>query len=187
MNSNIYLALIHYPVYNKFRDIVNTSITNLDIHDIARTCRTFGVKKFFVVTPLASQQEMLNRILAFWTKDVAAKYNPDRFEALSRLEYSPSLDDTKKKIFSQEKLDPVVVSTTAVSRHDQTRFDDFKEDLFSSKAAHLILFGTGNGLTEEMLTESDYILQPVKGTADYNHLSVRSAVAIILDRLLSEK
>ena len=129
MNNNIYLALIHYPVYNKFRDIVNTSITNLDIHDIARTCRTFGVKKYFIVTPLASQQDMLSRILAFWNKDVASKYNPDRSLALSHIEYSPSLKEVKKTIFSQEKLDPVVVSTTAVIRNDQTSFDNFKNEL----------------------------------------------------------
>jgi len=33
---------------------------------------------------------------------------------------------------------------------------------------------------------STYILEPIRGNAKYNHLSVRSAVSIILDRLLGE-
>ncbi|MCK4696288.1 MAG: RNA methyltransferase, partial [Candidatus Cloacimonetes bacterium] len=32
-----------------------------------------------------------------------------------------------------------------------------------------------------------YILKPIKGVGNYNHLSVRSAAAIVLDRLTSEK
>jgi hypothetical protein len=47
----------------------------------------------------------------------------------------------------------------------------------------LILFGTGWGLTQEVKDSSDYVLVPIEGKG-YNHLSVRSAVAIILDRLL---
>jgi hypothetical protein len=178
---------MHYPVYNKFRDVVNTSITNLDIHDIARTCRTYGVKKYFLITPLVSQKQMLDRILGFWDTDVAARYNPDRIQALSTIQYSPSLHETKESIFLQEKLAPVVVSTTAVSRSDQTRFDDFRNSIKFSEKPCLLLFGTGNGLTEETMTESDHILEPIKGSSDYNHLSVRSAVAIILERLLSDK
>ena len=50
----------------------------------------------------------------------------------------------------------------------------------------IICFGTGWGLTEEFIRSADYILEPIRGTTDYNHLSVRSAAAIILDRLLGE-
>ena len=36
------------------------------------------------------------------------------------------------------------------------------------------------------MQDCDYILEPVQAGSDYNHLSVRSAVSIILDRLLGE-
>jgi hypothetical protein len=36
------------------------------------------------------------------------------------------------------------------------------------------------------MEQADYILEPIYGPGEYNHLSVRSAVAIILDRLLGE-
>ena len=47
----------------------------------------------------------------------------------------------------------------------------------------LLLFGTGWGLAPEALARMDDVLEPVRGTTDYNHLSVRSAASIILDRL----
>lgn len=187
MKNNFYLALIHYPVLNKFGDIINTSITNLDIHDIARSCCTFGIKNYFIVTPLESQKEMLDRILGFWNGKTAQKYNSDRSQALSLIQYAASVQDVVEFIISQEKLDPVIVSTTAVKRDDQISFDHFKEVIFSSKRPCLLLFGTGNGLTENLITASDYILKPVLGNTEYNHLSVRSAAAVIMDRLLSEK
>jgi len=56
--------------------------------------------------------------------------------------------------------------------------------LLRETAPFLILLGTGWGLTDEILARSDYILEPIEGDSDYNHLSVRSAAAIILDRLL---
>lgn len=185
--NNVYLALIHYPVLNKFGDVINTSITNLDIHDIARSCCTYGIKNYFIVTPLASQEEMLNRILGFWEGEVAIKYNPHRNKALSLVKYAKSIQAVKKSIISQEKSDPIIVSTTAAKRNDQISFDQFNQVIFSSKRPCLLLFGTGNGLTENILTDSDYILEPISGNTKYNHLSVRSAAAVILDRLLSEK
>lgn len=187
MKTNFYLALIHYPVLNKFGDIINTSITNLDIHDIARSCCTYGIKKYFIVTPLKSQKEMLDRIMSFWNGEAALKYNPDRSKALSLIQYAVSIQESVDFVISQEKLDPVVVSTTAVKRNDQVSFDHFKEVIFSSNRPCLLLFGTGNGLTENLMTASDYILQPVSGYGSYNHLSVRSAAAVVMDRLLSEK
>ena len=41
--ADIYLALLHYPVYDKGHKVVTTSITNMDIHDIARSARTYNL------------------------------------------------------------------------------------------------------------------------------------------------
>lgn len=41
-------------------------------------------------------------------------------------------------------------------------------------------------MTKEMMKQFDYIVEPIYGAGTYNHLCVRSAVAIILDRLLGE-
>ena len=50
----------------------------------------------------------------------------------------------------------------------------------------LLLFGTGYGMEQEHMNGFDYVLEPIYGPSDYNHLCVRSAAAIILDRLAGE-
>ena len=50
----------------------------------------------------------------------------------------------------------------------------------------LLVFGTGHGLAPEVLEEADMVLRPVRPYADYNHLPVRAAVAICLDRILAD-
>ena len=182
MQPNIYLGLVHHPVYNKFGDVVTTSITNLDIHDIARSCKTFGLRKFFVITPLNTQELLLNRILKFWKSDIAKEYNNDRVQALSLIEYAVDIETAVKQISLQED-DCLVVSTTAARLKQQINIYDLRK----LKSPVLLLFGTGNGLTKEIHEQADHVLKPIEGKRNYNHLSVRSAVAIVLDRLSSEK
>jgi hypothetical protein len=186
-NTPLYLALLHHPVYNKFGEVITTSITNLDIHDIARSALTFGVKKFFIVTPLSSQKEMLNRLIDFWNTQAAQKYNAHRTSALQLVSYQPALSDVVFYIKKQESSDPVVVGTTANDRNNQIDYSDFRNLYFPGNSPVLLLLGTGNGLAQEILTDCEHILKPVYGSDNYNHLSVRSAAAIILDRLTSEK
>ena len=50
--------LVHYPIYDKFGKIITTSITNLDIHDIARTCKTYGVKNYYLVNKLTNSKRI---------------------------------------------------------------------------------------------------------------------------------
>src|SRR5512139_2866326 len=60
------VALLHHPVYDKNRRVVATAVTNLDLHDIARTAKTFGLVRYYVVTPLEEQQELARRIARHW-------------------------------------------------------------------------------------------------------------------------
>ena len=39
--ADLYLALLHHPVYDKNGAVVTTAVTNLDVHDIGRLARTF--------------------------------------------------------------------------------------------------------------------------------------------------
>ena len=48
--AKVYLALVHYPVYNKRMDVVATAVTNLDVHDIARSSCTYGIAHLFTQT-----------------------------------------------------------------------------------------------------------------------------------------
>ena len=39
----LYLALVHYPVVNRRGEVIVSALINLDLHDIARAAKTFGV------------------------------------------------------------------------------------------------------------------------------------------------
>lgn len=38
--ADLYVGLVHYPIYNKRMNVIAGAVTNFDIHDISRTCRT---------------------------------------------------------------------------------------------------------------------------------------------------
>ncbi len=183
---SLYLALIHHPVVNRKKEIITAAVTTLDLHDIARAARTFGVKAFYVVTPLIDQQRLCRRLLRHWRTGWGARFNPDRAEAFRRLRIQDSLDAVKREIEAREGKRPRTVATGArmdpLGKAKQIRFKDLERRLLV-QAPWLFLFGTAWGLAPSVAAEADHVLEPIRGPEAYNHLSVRSAVAIVLDRL----
>lgn len=181
--SNIHLALVHFPVYNKSGEVVVSSVTTLDVHDISRVCRTFGVGTFFVVTPLKTQQELVERLVGHWLKGHGAEYNPTRKEALLKTKVIKSLDDAVAEVTEKSGEKPCVVVTGAKQAPNRIGFGNLKEQLRKGGPV-LLVFGTGWGLEKNLIRNADFVLEPIEGNNGFNHLPVRGAVAIILDRLL---
>ncbi|MDH3445082.1 MAG: tRNA (guanosine(37)-N1)-methyltransferase TrmD [Deltaproteobacteria bacterium] len=180
----VFLALLHHPVYDKNKQIVTTAVTNMDIHDIARSSRTFGVRGFYVVTPVKALQKLALKIIEHWQHGYGSQYNETRKNALSIARIRDALDDVLIDIEGESGEKPLIVATSARAGEGRASFAVIKDMLIKKTRPVLILFGTGWGLTENVFAQADYVLEPIEGTADYNHLSVRSAAAIILDRLL---
>ncbi len=184
--ADVHLALVHYPVYNKRGEKVVSSITTLDIHDISRICRTYNVSNFFVITPLKAQQELVNRMIGHWQTGYGAEYNPSRKQALLKTVVKRSLEDAIDSLEEEFGEKPKTVATGAKNSGQCVSFEEFGKELANSGNI-LLIFGTGWGLAKTVSENSDFILEPIKGKGEYNHLPVRAAIAIILDRLLSEK
>ena len=181
--ANVYVALLHYPVYNKRREVVSTSITGFDLHDIARSCATFGVKKYFVVNPLPAQREFAGRLFDFWMDEGSLEFNWTRAEAFRLISIKAELEEAVAEITRLEGGKPQLIATSARPNGNVT-FGSLKLEIGSSSSPYLIMLGTGWGMTDELLAKADRVLEPIVGPGEYNHLSVRSATAIILDRLL---
>jgi len=184
-SGRAYVALVHYPVYNKRREIVTTAFVNLDVHDIARAARTYGIKGFFLVQPVREQQKLIEQVLWHWMEGPGASFNPTRVEALKLVTIKNSIDETMKEIEEREGLRAKVVVTDARPREKMIGYFELKEKILSGKEPYLMLFGTGWGIAGEVMDTADYMLKPIGGVTDFNHLSVRGAAAIILDRLFS--
>lgn len=191
--KNLYVALLHHPVRLKGRKTGTTSLTNLDIHDIARISRTYGISGFFVVTPLKDQLRLLASLLSHWTEGPGLSFNPDRAEALRLVRPEESLESAIETLTTECGLPPVVVGTSAQPvldrKHRERRpaatFDEIRRHLADRPV--LLLLGTGHGIAPEVLERCSAILPPLRWMDGYNHLPVRAAAAILLDRLLGDR
>jgi len=186
IKASVYVALLHYPVYDKNGQIVTTAVTNMDIHDIARSGCTYGLSGFFVVTPVKALQKLALKIIEHWEIGYGSEYNATRKEALALVRICDILDDAIIVIERETGFKPTLVATSARATGNRTSFEALRDMVNKEARPILILFGTGWGLTETILLQSDFVLEAIAGRKGYNHLSVRSAAAIILDRLLRQ-
>jgi hypothetical protein len=185
-NSRVFLALVHHPVYNRNSQVIATSITNLDLHDIARIAATYNIERYFVVHPLSVQQQLATEIINYWQQGAGAGYNQDRRKAFECLQLAVSLEAVIEHITSTYGRKPLTVVTDARVHPNTTSYQLLRQRLTETSENYLLIFGTGWGLEKSLIEQADYVLEPIFGRGDYNHLSVRSAVAIIVDRLLGE-
>ncbi len=177
------MALMHHPVTNKNGEVVCSAITNLDLHDMARASRTFGVNRFYVVTPLDDQKVLAQRIIDHWVTGTGSEYNPKRKQALSLLQVVDNLEQAALEIEQETGECPEIVVTDARPQASSMDYPEFRNRMQKGKP-FILVFGTAWGMTEEFIEAADIVLDPIHGTTGYNHLSVRSAASIILDRLL---
>jgi hypothetical protein len=186
--KSISLALVHHPVLDKANQVVTSAITNIDLHDIARTARTYDCTHFFVTTPISAQRQLAATILSHWTVGTGGERIPSRKEALSRIAIVGSLDEAIASLGDRKN---VHVWTTSASRLPKSfsSFGDARDKLatFGDDDCLLLVFGTSWGLAPEIVARADAHLPPIVGRTDYNHLSVRAACAIIVDRLLGAR
>ena len=183
--NRLALALVHYPVLDRQDGVVTTAITNLDLHDMARSARTYGAEGLFIVHPIEAQRLLAERVREHWVEGSGKRRIPDRATAIDLLRVVPSLDDAFAALGGRAAIE---VWTTAASARGGavTSYAEARERLAAAERPVLILFGTGWGLTGEVVAGADVRIAPIRARADtgYNHLSVRAACAITLDRLL---
>jgi hypothetical protein len=180
------IALIHYPVVNKKQETVGSAVTNLDLHDIARAGRTFGVGTYWVITPYEQQQELTASIAGHWTNGYGGTVNPDRANALSIIQIRASIEQVLADMYERDGKEPLVVATSASQLVATISYPTLQSELQKGRTV-LLLFGTAWGLAPEVIELADVALPPITGSGTYNHLSVRSAASICLDRLCGHR
>jgi hypothetical protein len=176
--SSTFVALVHHPVRDRQGRPITSALTTLDLHDIARSTRTYGLGGFFVVHPAEAQRALARRILDHWLSPEGAAKNDHRRQALETLEVVPTIADAARAIQDREGRAPLQIATAARKSSGTIGYRAVQVD-----GPALILLGTGGGLADEALAGCPLRLDPIEGPTDYNHLSVRSACAIVLDRL----
>lgn len=176
------VALVHYPILARDGSTVTTAITNLDIHDIARTCHTYGVERYSLVHPVAAQRELAARVVEHWTTGSGARRIPDRRPAMERVQIEEDLEAARIA------WDPAAELwvTSAQPMVDCVEHTEARALLKDEGVPALLVLGTGWGLSPQVTEKAAMRLAPIRSPRSdgYNHLSVRAAAAILLDRLL---
>jgi hypothetical protein len=180
---SLHTALVHYPILDAQGGIVTTAITNLDIHDIARSSRSYGCESYFLIHPVAAQRELVERIQGHWREGASGKRIPDRKTALEIVRCVPTLEDLFAAFGGREHVE---LWATSARREGiaVTTYREARALLTGEGKPVCLLFGTGWGMPRSILDGCDRLIEPIASAASsYNHLSVRAAAAISLDRL----
>lgn len=181
------LALLHHPVRDRAGGTITTAVTNLDVHDIARSARTYDLAAYYLITPIEAQRVLVGRILSHWREGAGARRVPERSVALAICHVVPSLDDALEHMERTAGARPRTFVTGARPPEGRGVVDYPEARVRMAEAPSLILFGTGHGLARSTVEAADHVIAPIRGGASYNHLSVRAAVAITLDRLFGDE
>ena len=184
--SDLLVALVHHPVYDKNRAVVTSAVTNIDVPDIARSCRTYGAAGFYVVTPVDALRGLVRRVMQHWEADEQRDYNPSRNEALALVRLEADLEGVGIDIERRYGCLPRLFATSARSHPRSVTFSEMRGKLDEDGAGSppwLMLLGTGSGLADSVMDRCEAVVEPIHGPGDYNHLSVRAAAAVLLDRL----
>jgi hypothetical protein len=181
------IALVHHPVLDREGETITTAITNLDLHDLARSACTYGARALYVVHPVLAQRELAERIKRHWVEGSGARRIPTREPAMSLLSIQSSLEEVYEALGGRRALEVWV--TTARASAEAISWADGRQRLARGEGRTLLVFGTGWGLARAVLDSAEAVLAPISGAspAGYNHLSVRAACAIALDRLLGSE
>ncbi len=182
----LFVALIHHPVMDRNGEIITASVTNLDLHDIARSCRTYGVRRYFVVHPSPDEQALNQRIVSHWNTEYGKETHPTRTDALETIRLVNDFDEALKEMEGEAGERPKLVGTSARPNVGTGTTEENTRAHLENHSVCLV-FGTGYGLAPIWKERLDAFLPPLLGPTEFNHLSVRSAVAIYLDRLMGVK
>lgn len=181
---------------NRAGNVVTSSVTSLDLHDLARAARTYGIAGTFVVHPFPAQRRFVSQVVGHFVSGPGRGLHPERGETLEQqIEVVSDLGAAIVAVEAREGRQPLLVGTSAKygenGRNDQemTGYDTLGKRLREGAEPGIILFGTSWGLAPEVMERIDLRLPPLLGKVEteYNHLSVRAAAAIIMDRLLGDR
>lgn len=172
---SLHVALLHWPCVDKNGEEIATAITNLDLHDLARVCLTYGINTLYIVHPNDTQLKFAGRIMDHWLHGYGGVYNPIRKKAFEVISLVRDLEEVKRQTGAY------MVGTSATRIEGCISWKQART--LASEGEVCLVFGTGWGLAPRALHDLDAVIEPIDVGSGFNHLSVRSAVSITIDRI----
>lgn len=176
MSGILRVALVHHPVINRNGEEIASVIDEFDVFDGGRLALTYGIPTLYVVNPVPAQRDKAQRVIAH-AKSEEREAARGRMDALI---WCATLEDAIAD--ASRPRAPFLVATSAVAREPSESVDGVRGRLAAGDDV-LLVIGKAWGLAPSVLQRCDAQLQPIDAGTGFNHLSVRAAMAILIDRI----
>jgi hypothetical protein len=177
------VALVHHPVVDRRGDEITSTVDHLDVMDASRLSLTYPVRRVYVVNPVPAQRALTERLIRHGTRTAGRDEARGEF---SKTAWAPDLDAVIAEHEEELGVVPTVVATSARGSSRDLGFGVMRARLHGGEAM-VLLVGKAWGLAPRLLDTADVRLEPIDAGTGFNHLSVRSAMAIAIDRLLGPR
>jgi hypothetical protein len=180
MPVRLSVALVHHPVVDRRGDEITSTVDHLDVMDGSRLSLTYPLQRLWVVNHVSAQRALVERLIRHGTQAA------DRDEARGAFSKTAWAADLEAVVAEHERelgMRPTLVATSARSSPRDVGLAAVRERLHGGEPM-LLLVGKAWGLAPRLLDAADLRLAPIDAGTGFNHLSVRSAMAILIDRLL---
>ena len=181
MEPKVTVALIHHPVLDRRGEEITSTVDHFDVMDGSRLSLTYPIWRFYVVNHVPAQRALVERLIEHGNK--AASRDEAR-GSFSKTIWAPDLDTVIAEHEDELGQPPTVVATSAKASARSIGAPALRRRIAGGEPI-LLLFGKAWGLAPCLLDSTPLRLRPVDGGTGFNHLSVRSAMAIVIDRLLA--
>lgn len=111
-----------------------------------------------------------------WLIGYGSGYNPIRKRAFEIVRLVKDIEDIKRQTGAY------MVGTSATKLQGSLSWTEARR--LASERDLCLLFGTGWGIAPGMLGGLDAVIEPIEAGTGFNHLSVRSAASIAIDRIV---
>lgn len=174
------VALVHQPVVNRLGEEIVSTVDHFDVMDASRLALTYSVRRLYVVNRVPAQRALVERLIRHGGVEAEREQARGTFD---KTRWAPDLDAVIAEHEDELGQRPTVVATSARASDRDRSLVEVRQRLHAGEPM-LLLVGKAWGLAPRVLDEADLRLAPIDGGTGFNHLSVRSATAILVDRLL---
>lgn len=183
MSVELSVALVHHPVIDRRGDEITSTVDHFDVMDGSRLSLTYPLRRLWVVNPVPAQRALVERLIRHGTRE---SERDEARGAFAKTAWAPDLAAVIAEHEREQGTRPTVVATSARASTRDVTLGAVRERLHGGEPM-LLLVGKAWGLAPRVLDAADVRLEPIDAGTGYNHLSVRSAMAILVDRLLGAR
>jgi tRNA (guanine37-N1)-methyltransferase len=187
LKKGLYVALLYDGAADPDDESSAPALMELNLPDAALSCRTFGVKRVFVVSSIASLRKSAQALKERWTAGSEMSANHGYALAFERLRLMPSLERTVRWIEDKVHETPFVIGIGAREHERALPWLLLKRRALEEDRPILLLFSAeGAGHSDPGCC--DAVMEPISGgEGDYSCLSMRSVLSIVLDRFAGRR